>query len=565
MEELAKLLAIFRQVESYDISSLEDLFQLHCVKNRCGALGLPNDGLVYFPEPTSLSVLVPPVRYTAHLAEASDLLVQSWHQHFESLLNCANVDDIVKPYRDLSMGWAARLVLHISRILQGHGRDVTQLKFDDLLQILTPLLDTTLFHRPTEETFQDMVRIAVLFLTEDSFTLEIAVGLGGTLDLPNARLPSYVVAPVRVLEAFHSVRGVNAHNKVYLRVFSAHNAAIKANEYPLTDVQKNAHETMRFLHAYLARFHPSTLGHVYFQTDTSTFYTDGFVDDLESVLQRSTPTFLKEAQRMGHKHGGEKGAQQAIFYSAAHPVIFKDVIKRGGGAEWADVFFGDDGTSGHEAPVHRAPCKYPDGILSIGGSPERLFNEARECLSKELFNNCDYHCPISARLISIAGECPVNYKDKHGDLTMFDLLRGNTIETLSRGTKRDLTIVIMDVARSVSTSGVDLGSNLIKDIKCLVAPEVQHEEEASPAQSEEHLRPNLIADIQRLKEQVSQEVSPVQSKDQVVALNKFVKELCVWIEKGAIGNKNWKPKMLREVEKALAWDKYAEFIKKTLV
>lgn len=151
------------------------------------------------------------------------------------------------------------------------------------------------------------------------------VGLGGYPFPPSIRLPAHIVRPLeamRKLKYFAMRR--NADLKVELQIFRADHIAVFVNGFDKLDVDRASKLTRCFLNRFLEKFYSDLSGKVIIETDYpliegSLAYSS--INEASEILSGLPPDqkYIQSIKNMGTRHGQSRGANNSLFYAAAHP------------------------------------------------------------------------------------------------------------------------------------------------------------------------------------------------------------------------------------------------------
>ena len=146
-----------------------------------------------------------------------------------------------------------------------------------------------------------------------------------SLDTPNVRSPSYLVAAIKSIIACKQLNEtwiITWMPKV--NVFKADHLSSHLNNFNLSAVQEVTKVTFNFLQSFLSEFFPDIYDSFQFYVDDEV--SDGLLDELHTqsnILLEQRSAIEKELSsllQMWQKHWWEQGKQNALLYAAAHPL-----------------------------------------------------------------------------------------------------------------------------------------------------------------------------------------------------------------------------------------------------
>ena len=259
----------------------------------------------------------------------------------------------------------------------------------------------------------------------------ISIGMGGSVDMPNVRIPAYIMPAIKSLKSMvelmekGEIKGVPR-----VRVFKADHMASLVNNFDSQRVHDVTGLTFKFLQDFIGKFYPQLAQYFRFDTDAelSSENLNEFKKKAEFLY--SSPQMEEEVTsvtKMGGKHGGEEGVKNALLYAAAHPYYNQSIIRRektGHINEGVDV---------------------PKMIIDHGGRPQKIFNKIARSLIHEVKNNDEYLTPPTIHMIIKAGKIPVYYAARDGDIPVGVDVNSIDYKKIDRSTHMDYKEIFSDV------------------------------------------------------------------------------------------------------------------------
>lgn len=291
-------------------------------------------------------------------------------------------------------------------------------------------------HGFDEISFQqpsDFIRlIAKKVLEHQTFDdVVLTIGMGGYSAMPSIRLPAYVSSAIHSLNAFEKL----AHSGIImgsprLRVFRANHFAAHVNGFDCTKVLEVSEKTFSFLSDFLDRFFPELKGKVLLESD-SDWLDNGNASEMQNLrdvaqlLKASgeTRTEIDTLLRMGQKHGGGQGAENAFLYAAAHPFYNETIM-----AEKSSMF---ESFSRKDRPSL---------IIDHGGRPQGTFNKVVNAIRGNVALQ-SYRQPVVVDTIVPTGKVPVYYRARDYDLGIDEDPSTFDLGKIDRLTKNDFKAI----------------------------------------------------------------------------------------------------------------------------
>jgi hypothetical protein len=278
-----------------------------------------------------------------------------------------------------------------------------------------------------------------------NFQIEIRTIIGGTTDSPLLRFDSYLVAPLELLRNLNDLKDhFESHGGVQLTtpqltLGSAHTMAALVNNDSMSadSIHDCALQMLQRANQFVNRYFPDVSDQVAIVHDTEATWNNSVVQhwmDAAAMELSGTPIAHK-FQQMGSRHGGERGADKSALYAAAHCLVHGDIVH---GQHLEETFHRVYSSLPWSCIAESGLDPELVGIISVGGSPERMFNEARAFLASVATDRESRFVamPHHARLISVAGHKPVYYH-LDGDLSFANAAQhANLTEVLKLCTKQ---------------------------------------------------------------------------------------------------------------------------------
>lgn len=205
-----------------------------------------------------------------------------------------------------------------------------------LPQILTALFNKENGLNSIEiNDLKDIVELIVeKIISKESFSnIMLSIGMGGSIDTPNVRTPAYIVSVIKILQSFQELEGKGLIKELpKARIFKANHLSSKLNNFPLEQVKRTTDISFDFLKAFISRFFPKITNQFEFIVDQP--LSDEVIQDFESQARLlSTIDNIRDhianVLKMGEKHGGDHGKNNALMYATVHPFYGGSIVKRG--------------------------------------------------------------------------------------------------------------------------------------------------------------------------------------------------------------------------------------------
>lgn len=258
--------------------------------------------------------------------------------------------------------------------------------------------------------------IAKKIISKESFNdIVLSIGMGGSINTPNVRTPAYIVSAIKTLKSFQELNDkglIEGLPKV--RIFKANNLSSTLNQFDLSQVTKTTDITFDFLKAFILKFFPNLENQFEFIIDQPT--SDELIQDFQSQADllltiEHIRDEITNVLKMGEKHGGDHGKNNALIYATAHPFYGGSIVRKGKQA--------------------------PKIIIDFGGKPQERFNG----ISRQLINanktSEEYDTIPTIHAIVKSGKVPVYYTARDGDLPISGNFNGINLKTLDRATHID--------------------------------------------------------------------------------------------------------------------------------
>lgn len=255
-------------------------------------------------------------------------------------------------------------------------------------------------------------------VNKESFDdIVLSIGMGGSINIPNVRIPAYIVSAIKTLNSFKTLSEdgkIKGMPKV--KVFKANHLSSELNQFDLEKVETITEITFDFIKAFIKRFFPHLENQFEFSIDQP--ITNKLIEGLRSQSELllnidSIKDEIANVLKMGEKHGGDSGKNNALLYATAHP-FYNQSIR----------------TQDQESPKI---------IMDYGGKPQAKFNKiSRELIdaNKGMEEHKTTPVPV-VYLITKAGKIPVYYTARNGDLPLSKDFESINLKDLDRGTHID--------------------------------------------------------------------------------------------------------------------------------
>lgn len=245
---------------------------------------------------------------------------------------------------------------------------------------------------------------------KDLTQIQFCTGLGGTPLMPTQRLGAYVIPALEALIRLQQAKEkgfIFAKGLPTFRVFKANHIACHINGYNLDDVLQVSDLTFAFLKGFVERFYPQVSQYVAFESDQNWPQDNPSVECTLQDLAKRLPQIphiqneLSSVMKMGRKHGGGKGEQNALLYVAAHPLYNQSLPFDG---DSGDLFSSFSQTSA-------------ELIVDFGGIPQKVFNTLGHALREDVKKDGG-NIPALLNIVHRAGKTPVYYHARKGDVLL---------------------------------------------------------------------------------------------------------------------------------------------------
>lgn len=253
------------------------------------------------------------------------------------------------------------------------------------------------------------------------FTL--SVGMGGSVEIPNIRMPSYILPAVRSLEKFYALMEAGKiQGCPRLKVFKANNIASYVNGFDLKRVSKVSELSFDLLEDFINKFYPKLKDFIIFTEDEQISESQKkYFNNQVSLLKtsESIEDELQNVKKMGEKHGQlNESANNALFYAVAHPYYNKSIIN---------------------SSIKPLKDNYqPSVIIDYGGRPQERFNKISKELIKLMKNNKTEDIIVPTVYVIIKpGKVPVYYTARDGDLSLGQPVLSIDYSKIDRATHAD--------------------------------------------------------------------------------------------------------------------------------
>lgn len=289
-------------------------------------------------------------------------------------------------------------------------------------------LDT---HDLTEVTRIITEKIAKKESFED-FT--ISLGFGGSVNIPNVRVPAYIVPAIKTLESMHKL----AENKKIkgiprVKIFKAENMASLVNGFDLDRMHKVTELTFDFLKAFVSKFYPHLSSNFYFSVDKEP--SSDFLNELQKQSEflrnyENIKDIIVNLMKIGEKHGGEEGKRNALLYASAHPYYNQSIVDKR-----------------LQSLVEGNSAEIPAVIIDHGGRPQDTFNKISRVLIDKSREESNYITPPILHMLIKTGKIPVYYTARDGDLSLDQNFSDIDFNKLDKSTHKDYEEIFSLVSR----------------------------------------------------------------------------------------------------------------------
>lgn len=238
---------------------------------------------------------------------------------------------------------------------------------------------------------QSLLDTCILCCTNSNANAQLVVGFGGSPDEPTARLPSYLVSALRIINIFAKYKNTGlVQSMPRLRILDASRIGAEENNGMNKDaVIKAGEDRMGFIAAFLQEFAPDIVFEI-IKDDPRLIPTREnavAIHDEVEWPEHYISALEKQVERMVSKDRLKAELQDArervVRYVVAHPILFEDIVE-------------------HKSPL------LTDAQITIGGRGEMFFNIGRSLLVTQWPSNV--YRPIGTKIIAKAGQYPPYYK-----------------------------------------------------------------------------------------------------------------------------------------------------------
>lgn len=313
------------------------------------------------------------------------------------------IDNIVIPNFDIYQ--TAEVNQTTPKILDAlFGDKHESIDFDDMGAVI----EEVCIHIAEKKDFSDFV---------------LSVGMGGSVDVPNIRMPSYVIPAIKSLEKFYALKEAGKINGCpRLKIFKANNIASFVNGFDPKRVFEISELSFNLLRDFIERFYPQLKDFVIFTEDEQiTGSQKAYFDEQANLLKTIEPiqNELQNIIRMGEKHGQlEGGVNNSLFYTVAHPYYNQSIIN----PSIKPLKVGDQ----------------PSVIIDYGGRPQARFNKISRELMKLTENHINGNMTTPTVFIIIkSGKIPVYYTARDGDIPLGQPISAIDYSKIDRATHID--------------------------------------------------------------------------------------------------------------------------------
>lgn len=306
----------------------------------------------------------------------------------------------------------------------------------DLPSVMSAILNKSHgFDELQLNSLQDVFQFCIDKLVSDrSFSeVTIAIGMGGSEVSPSIRLPAYFSSAISSLQSFHSLKKAGTISQMpAVRIFKANHFSSHMNGFEPSIVLDISEKTFQFLSDFVEHFFPQLAEYIHFESDTNWIHNAKMMGHLETVANviratESIRTQIESLIRMGTKHGGERGAQNAFLYAAAHPFYNQSF----------NLPTAENGNHFFESFAVKTP---PGMIIDHGGKPQATFNTIVNAVrgDKRL---AAYRQPVLIEALTPTGKVPVYYKARDYDFAIDENPENFDMTKIDRLTKNDFRAI----------------------------------------------------------------------------------------------------------------------------
>lgn len=305
-----------------------------------------------------------------------------------------------------------------------------------IINIKLPMILATFFskdhglddvHIPKTRDFLKLL-IAKIVSNNSFEDVFLTVGMGGSAVSPSIRLPAFIVSPIHSLlelEKLHRDGIIKGIPK--LRVFKTDFFSSRMNDFDLKKVLEASEETFSLLTDFIRYFFPQLEQYVFFERDNDWMSEPSTEEERHVRLvadliksRNETRNEIDALMRMGEKHGGQQGAENAFLYAGAHPFYNQTMIING---------------ANHMFQSFQRAAE-PSMIVDYGGRPQSIFNKLIDGIREDPQLK-SYRQPVMVEVTMPTGKVPVYYRARDYDIGIDEDPESFDIKRIDRLTKKD--------------------------------------------------------------------------------------------------------------------------------
>lgn len=311
-------------------------------------------------------------------------------------------------------------------------------KMAEINQTTPKILESLFADRYTSADFEDIKVVLESICTHivektDFKDFIFSIGMGGSVDIPNIRMPSCILPAIKNLDKVHVLSETGEINGCpRVKVFKANHMAILVNGFDTDRVLKISELSFEFLRKFIERFYPHLQDFVVFTEDKEITQSEKDYFNGQAELLKTIESIGDDVQnviRMGGKHSQllEENYNDSLLYAVAHPYYNQSIINPA------------------IDPLKEA-FENPSVIIDYGGRPQMRFNK----ISRGLMNLTKSHdrdsiiTPI-IHIITKAGKIPVYYAARDGDIPLGKNISSIDYDKIDRATHVDYKEIFSSV------------------------------------------------------------------------------------------------------------------------
>ncbi len=334
--------------------------------------------------------------------------------------------------------------------------------FYKAIEVLIEIAKLEYFDKIESDSFAQMFYEIIKIIIYPNYNGEIVIGLGGSVDYPNARLCSYVIPALELQKIFLK----NEVNPPVLKVLNGYSMAVSLNNLDLNEAKKISILNGNILKDFINEFYSELNELVYYTFPTeSDFINNKAYKDISTSLFK----FYNENQnnkhfisliKKAHRHNEHLSnikfedlteeqkkdlAEKAINYLTCH------LVDSGSG----NVNAVDDGVNTKKLY-----------LIEMGGKGEKDFNYFKKYIMQHdkfntepdkyyIPNNFTTNQKISLQLVYNFGGTPPVYYNLNSENTIFDLNEGQNFHSLEDHYNIDSLASARKDMEVFSKSGID--------------------------------------------------------------------------------------------------------------